>query len=58
MYDEIVDALKAAGQSKTAFTVVTGSADYYSSGNDLANFMKIDPTNMHEAAKQGAVILE
>ena len=58
MYDEIRDALMAAGESKTAFTVVTGSGDYYSSGNDLSNFMEADPSNMKQMAKDGAVLLE
>lgn len=91
MYNDIIDALKEAGESKTAFTVMTGNnnhvdnqymyftlrylyqllsivlhvvihqligaGDYYSSGNDLSNFMEIDPSNMHEASREGGVLL-
>ena len=58
MYDEIVVALNAAGQSKSAFTVVTGCGDYYSSGNDLSNFMNVDPSNMKQVSQEAAVLLE
>ncbi len=36
----------------------TGAGDYYCSGNDLNNFMNVDPSNMQEMSKQGGVILE
>lgn len=39
-------------------SLITGAGDFYSSGNDLNNFMEIDPANVHQAAKDGAVTLE
>lgn len=37
MYDGIVDALKLAGEDQDIkFTVLTGTGEYYSSGNDLS----------------------
>ena len=34
-----------------------GAGDFYSSGNDLNNMMQIDPSRMHEASKEGGVLL-
>ena len=38
--------------------MITGAGDFYCSGNDLNNFMNVDPANMHQMAKDGAVLLE
>ncbi|XP_054984747.1 enoyl-CoA delta isomerase 2 isoform X2 [Sorex araneus] len=57
MYREIMQALKAAGDDDSAITVVTGSGDYYCSGNDLTNFTDIPPGGMEEKAKDGAALL-
>ncbi|XP_006022251.1 enoyl-CoA delta isomerase 2, mitochondrial-like [Alligator sinensis] len=38
MYREIMQALEEAAKDDSVITVVTGSGDYYSSGNDLNNF--------------------
>lgn len=35
----------------------TGNGDYYSSGNDLANFTDIPPGGVEEKAKQSAIML-
>lgn len=41
MYDSIADSLeKVNGDSSIKAVVLTGSGDYYSSGNDLSNFAK------------------
>lgn len=57
MYEEIILALKQAGEDKSTFTVFTGAGDYYCSGNDLSNFMAIDPSKMKEAAKTSGDLL-
>lgn len=35
-----------------------GAGDFYCSGNDLSNFMGIDPSNMKAHAVDGAVVLK
>ncbi|XP_045440187.1 enoyl-CoA delta isomerase 2 isoform X2 [Pipistrellus kuhlii] len=57
MYQEIMLALKAASKDDSTITVVTGNGDYYSSGNDLANFTDIPPGGVEEKAKQSAIML-
>uniref|UniRef100_A0A9J8BC57 ACB domain-containing protein n=1 Tax=Cyprinus carpio carpio TaxID=630221 RepID=A0A9J8BC57_CYPCA len=41
MYNELIEALDHAGKDDSVITVITGSGDYYCSGNDLNNFRKI-----------------
>nr|XP_033790346.1 enoyl-CoA delta isomerase 2, mitochondrial-like [Geotrypetes seraphini] len=41
MYDEIIQALKEAGEDESTITVVTGNGDYFSNGNDLNNLTEI-----------------
>lgn len=58
MYVEVVTALGyAASHEEVVLAVLTGAGDYYSSGNDLANFMSFqgDPK---KAAQDAAVNLE
>ncbi|XP_003468868.2 enoyl-CoA delta isomerase 2 isoform X2 [Cavia porcellus] len=38
MYEDILLAMNAASQDDSTITVFTGNGEYYSSGNDLANF--------------------
>ncbi|XP_055964510.1 enoyl-CoA delta isomerase 2 isoform X2 [Sorex fumeus] len=57
MYQDIMQALKAAGDDDSAITVLTGSGDYYCSGNDLSNFTDIPPGGLEEKAKNSAVLL-
>ena len=38
--------------------VFLGAGDFYCSGNDLSNFMKVDPSNMSQVAKDSAALLE
>nr|XP_045614820.1 enoyl-CoA delta isomerase 2-like isoform X1 [Procambarus clarkii] len=59
MYEEWMAALKEAAEDpNTTITAITGSGDYYCSGNDLSNFANVDPSNMHNASKEGGVLLE
>lgn len=58
MYNEWVAALKEAAEDvNTVVTAITGAGDYYCSGNDLSNFMGIDPSNMQEYSKQSGELL-
>jgi len=42
MYEELMGALhQASGESSCRVVFLTGSGDFYSSGNDLANFSRI-----------------
>ncbi|KAL1006778.1 hypothetical protein UPYG_G00076980 [Umbra pygmaea] len=41
MYNELITALEQAGKDESVITVITGSGDFYCSGNDLTNFTKI-----------------
>ncbi|XP_077982955.1 enoyl-CoA delta isomerase 2-like [Glandiceps talaboti] len=59
MYEEVTDALKAAGEdSKVVVAVITGAGDFYCSGNDLSNFASIPMDKLHEFAVDGAKLLE
>ncbi|XP_069112207.1 enoyl-CoA delta isomerase 2-like [Argopecten irradians] len=59
MYEEIGNALREAGQDDSVvLAALTGSGDYYCSGNDLGNFMNVPPDGIADMAKNGGVILE
>ncbi|XP_780031.1 enoyl-CoA delta isomerase 2, mitochondrial [Strongylocentrotus purpuratus] len=59
MYSEWTAALKMAGEDdRVVLAVITGAGDYYCSGNDLNNFMKIDPSVLHEESVKGSDLLE
>jgi len=59
MYEELGQALQeGAEDNSVTLAVVTGSGDYYCSGNDLGNFMNIAPDQMAEFARKGGDILE
>lgn len=59
MYEELGQALQeGAEDNSVTLAVVTGSGDYYCSGNDLGNFMNIAPDQMAESARKGGDILE
>ena len=46
MYQELMTALDEARKNDACMvTVMTGSGEYYCSGNDLGNFTRIPPTN-------------
>ncbi|XP_054447881.1 enoyl-CoA delta isomerase 2 isoform X2 [Pteronotus mesoamericanus] len=57
MYQEIILALKAASKDDSIITVLTGSGDYYSSGNDLTAFTDIPPGGVEEKAQNSAIML-
>ncbi|XP_078270021.1 enoyl-CoA delta isomerase 2 [Rhinoraja longicauda] len=54
MYKEIMEALEQAAKDDSTLTVMTGSGDYYCSGNDLSNFTNIATENMEQLAKDSA----
>uniref|UniRef100_A0A8C8MKC9 Enoyl-CoA delta isomerase 2 n=1 Tax=Oncorhynchus tshawytscha TaxID=74940 RepID=A0A8C8MKC9_ONCTS len=54
MYNEIIKALEESGKDDSVITVITGSGDFYCSGNDLTNFTKIPEGGMQQMAKDGA----
>uniref|UniRef100_A0A8D0HP30 Enoyl-CoA delta isomerase 2 n=1 Tax=Sphenodon punctatus TaxID=8508 RepID=A0A8D0HP30_SPHPU len=58
MYAEIIQALDEAGKDASVITVITGSGDYYCSGNDLNNFASIPPDGVEKAAKESAILLK
>merc|ERR1712054_237347 len=53
MYREIMEALSFASEDPSvAVTLVTGAGNYYSSGNDLSNFSRLqNPTRTAAEAK-------
>lgn len=57
MYYDLMNALKAASQDDSVLTVLTGSGDYYCSGNDLTNFANIPPGGIEEQAKKSSILL-
>ena len=60
MYSSIVDALNdAANDGATKFVVLTGTGDYFSSGNDLSNFMNTDDDgkDMDEMLQNGGQLM-
>ncbi|KAJ8277026.1 hypothetical protein GJAV_G00070630 [Gymnothorax javanicus] len=57
MYTEIVKALEAAGKDDSVITVLTGSGDFYSSGNDLKNFTKIPEGGIEKMARDSGELL-
>ncbi|KAB5587180.1 hypothetical protein PHYPO_G00009950 [Pangasianodon hypophthalmus] len=52
MYREIVEALDLAGKDDSIITVMTGSGDYYCSGNDLNNFSKTLERGVEKTAEE------
>uniref|UniRef100_A0A0K0DIE5 ACB domain-containing protein n=1 Tax=Angiostrongylus cantonensis TaxID=6313 RepID=A0A0K0DIE5_ANGCA len=49
MYNGIIEALEASNKDKsTAVTVITGTGDYFCSGNDLSNFAKAASASKEE----------
>ncbi|WAR12960.1 ECI2-like protein [Mya arenaria] len=59
MYEELILALKEAGEDKSVvLATMTGSGDYYCSGNDLGNFMNITPDKIKEMAVNAGDLLQ
>lgn len=58
MYIEIMQALEEAAKDDSVITVMTGSGDYYSSGNDLSNFTKISPEGVEKMAQGAGELLK
>ncbi|XP_055737214.1 enoyl-CoA delta isomerase 2-like [Salvelinus fontinalis] len=57
MYNEIIKALEESGKDDSVITVITGSGDFYCSGNDLTNFTKIPEGGMQQMAKDAGELL-
>ncbi|KAL8583176.1 hypothetical protein ACOMHN_046560 [Nucella lapillus] len=58
MYADIATALREGGQDKdVSVAVITGSGDYYCSGNDLSNFTNVKPEEMSQMALNGRDVL-
>ncbi|XP_010831051.1 PREDICTED: enoyl-CoA delta isomerase 2, mitochondrial isoform X2 [Bison bison bison] len=57
MYRDIIAALQAASKDESAITVLTGSGDYYCSGNDLTNFTHLPAGGLEEMARSAAALL-
>ncbi|KAI6651530.1 Enoyl-CoA delta isomerase 2, mitochondrial [Oopsacas minuta] len=58
MYGEIGEFLDRARRDTVKFAVITGTGDYYSSGNDLGNFAEIPPEGPEKMAKDGEKVLK
>lgn len=58
MYTEIISALKEAEiNPEIKFCVFTGAGDYFSSGNDLSNYLK-ETKEPEKMVKQGCKMVE
>ncbi|XP_028824076.1 enoyl-CoA delta isomerase 2 [Denticeps clupeoides] len=57
MYTEIIQALDQASKDDSVITVITGSGDFYCSGNDLSNFTKIPEGGVEQMARSAADLL-
>ena len=59
MYTALPKLLKAAAvDPKIKVTIITGQGRYYSTGNDLSNFTKVDMSNLAPFAKEARDELE
>lgn len=59
MYQEITEALnEAESNPKVLICAITGNGSYYSSGNDLTNYMKVNVENPEEEIERGAGLVE
>ncbi|KAK1794877.1 hypothetical protein P4O66_010077 [Electrophorus voltai] len=58
MYKELIDALHHAGKDDSVITVMTGSGDFYCSGNDLNNFTGIPQGGIEKMAKDSGELLK
>lgn len=57
MYNELIKALDQASKDSSVLTVITGSGDYYCSGNDLSNFTNIPAEGVHKMSKDAGELL-
>lgn len=59
MYSDIINILNSsASDPSVKVTLLTGSGDYYCSGNDLSNFLNIPPEGPEKLAADSAVLLK
>lgn len=59
MYQELMTALEEAGKNDACVVaVLTGSGNYYCSGNDLSNFTRIPPEGPQKMANDARKILK
>jgi len=58
MYEDIAEALnEAAKDDSVSVAVLTGTGDYYCSGNDLSNFTNVTPEQIPAMALEGKRVL-
>uniref|UniRef100_A0A5F8G926 Enoyl-CoA delta isomerase 2 n=2 Tax=Monodelphis domestica TaxID=13616 RepID=A0A5F8G926_MONDO len=57
MYKDITLALEAAEKDDSSLTVITGNGEYYSSGNDLSEPLKIPPDEIQKKLEENMQIL-
>ena len=59
MYQELMTALEEAGKNDACVdAMITGTGDYYCSGNDLSNFTRIPPEGPQKMASDAKEILK
>ncbi|KAL8571760.1 hypothetical protein ACOMHN_051127 [Nucella lapillus] len=59
MYDEIALTLEMAAEDPEIYlVVVTGTGDYYCSGNDLSNLTNIDPGNIEAQTRESKAVIK
>ena len=59
MYQELMTALDEAGKNDACVVaVLTGSGEYYCSGNDLGNFTRIPPEGPQKMANDARKVLK
>ncbi|XP_075437367.1 enoyl-CoA delta isomerase 2-like isoform X1 [Ascaphus truei] len=57
MYNEIIEALEDAGRDDSVLTVLTGSGDYFSSGNDLGNAIAHSLNSQEERIRDSIIMI-
>ena len=59
MYERLTNILKSsATDNNVRVVLLTGTGDYYCSGNDLSNFLNIPPEGPEKLAADSAQLLK